>query len=93
MYSQPSIIKTHGDWAELSGQSRVQIIKNMNINEPRTKLRRVNEISLSNRANVSQPKLNKMQCISFGACEHETRSDLCFEAKQIQSAPKFYHII
>ena len=29
----------------------------------------------------------------YDACEHETRLDLCFEAKQVQSAPEFHHII
>ena len=40
--------------------------------------------SISNGANLSQPKLSKMHCISYGACEHETRSDLCFEVKETQ---------
>ena len=73
-----------------------RMIENMNINEPRTKLNNLetsNQISHSNRANLSQSKLRNMHYISFGACEHEIRSDLCFEAKQIQSAPKFHHII
>ena len=30
-YSQTSIIRTRGDWAEWSGESRVRIIENMNI--------------------------------------------------------------
>ena len=33
-----SFMYSDGDWAEWSGQWRVQIIENMNINEPRTKL-------------------------------------------------------
>ena len=37
--------------------------------------------------------LSKMHCISYGACEHETPSGLCFEVKQIQFAPEFHHII
>lgn len=30
-----------------------------------------------------------MHCTSYGACEHETLSDLNFEVKQIQFAPEF----
>ena len=52
-----------------------------------------NEISLCNRANLNQSKLSKMHCIRYGASEHETRSGLCFEAKQIQFAPEFHHIM
>ena len=50
-----------------------------------TTYRRVNEISLSDGANLSQSKLRKIYCISYGACELETCSDLCFEAKQNNS--------
>ena len=41
-------------------------------------LRRAKEILLNNGAHLSQPKLNEMHCISYGVCEQETRSDLCF---------------
>ena len=34
-----------------------------------------------------------MKCNSYDACVHETRTDLCFEAKQIQFALEFRHII
>jgi len=50
-------------------------------------------ISPSDGANLSQSKLHKMYCISYGAFELETCSDLCFEAKQIHSVPEFYQII
>ena len=33
--------------------------------------------------NLSQSKLSKMHFSRNGAREHETRSDLCFEVKQI----------
>ena len=43
--------------------------------------------------NLSKLKLCEVHCISYGACEPETRTELCFEAKQIQFAPGCYHII
>lgn len=36
---------------------------------------------------------SEIRCISNGACEHETRTDLCYEVKQIQFLPEFRHII
>ena len=32
-YSQTSIIRTRGDWAQWSGESIVRIIENMNVND------------------------------------------------------------
>lgn len=29
----------------------------------------------------SQSEPSEMDCISYGACEHETRTDLCYEVK------------
>ena len=54
------------------------MIKNMNINKPRTKLNNFEKSKGNFGANLSQPKLNEMHCISYGVCEQETRSDLCF---------------
>lgn len=34
-----------------------------------------------------------MTCFSSGVCEHETHTELCSEAKQIQFSLKFNHII
>ena len=60
-----------------SGQSKIWILMSQ---DPY-------EISLSNRANLNQSKLSKMYCVSsYGACEQETRSGVCFEAKQIRFA-------
>ena len=44
------------------------------------------EISLSNGTNLSQSELSEMLCISYGMCEHEMHTDLCFEAKLVQFA-------
>ena len=42
---------------------------------------------------MSQSKLSEIHCFSYGVCEHETHSDLCFEVKQIQYTPEFHHTI
>lgn len=33
------------------------------------------------------------EMFSYDACEQETCTDLCFEAKQIQFAREFHHIL
>ena len=43
--------------------------------------------------NLNQSNFSKMHRISYAACEHETRSGLWFEAKQIQFAPESHDII
>jgi len=67
----------------------------MNINGTRKNLnnflKSISEISISNRVNLSQLQLNEMHCLSYSASEHET--DLCHEAKQMQFALQFHHII
>ena len=50
-------------------------------------------ISLRNALILSQSELSEMHYISYGACEHETRTDLCFEAKKIKLEPGFNLII
>ena len=50
---------------------------------------RVGEISLSNRANLSQSELSEMHFIrvrTYGVCEHGKQTDLRFKVKQIQCA-------
>ena len=39
------------------------------------------KIPLRNGANLSQSALNEMHYSSYGMCEYETSTDLCFEAK------------
>ena len=43
--------------------------------------------------NLNQSNFSKMHRIRYGACEHETRSGLWFEAKQIQFAAESHDII
>ena len=43
--------------------------------------------------NLNQSNFSKMHRMSYGACEHETRSGLWFEEKQIQVAPESHDII
>ena len=67
--------------------SRLRFVDMMNANLRgvlETKLTEPMEhgISLSNGANMSQSELSEMHCISYGAYEHETRTDLCFKAKK-----------
>ena len=73
----------------------VRIIENVTINDPR----RVSEIPLSNsllRSRLlgchatlggalreSQSEPSEILCISYGACEDETGTDLWYEVKQI----------
>lgn len=40
------------------------------------------EVSPGNGVNLSQSKLSEKHWISYGTCEHETHSDLCFGVKQ-----------
>ena len=62
----------------------------MNTNDPRTKL---NEISLSNGANLSQSELSEMHCYSIGYSMKHVQICVLIETNQIQFALEFHHII
>ena len=44
-------------------------------------------------AQGSQSEPSEFICISYGACEHQTGTDLCYEVKQTQFPPEFHHLI
>ena len=69
--------------------------QNMNINQPRTKLEK-SKWNFTWQRSKSEPikaQWNAQYYHSYGVCEHKTRSDLCFEAKQIQYTLEFHRII